>query len=102
MTIPDADHNRDCVRLNIGLLLSQYRIDLEEVAAHCGSNAADVAKALDLSQFLSCPFLEVAMIWAAVERLLHERGWQGDHRNLWWEFDARMGFPKLGPGNRYH
>jgi hypothetical protein len=58
----------------------------------------EASHALDPELFDSSPLILVAKVQCAVEEELSARGWHGEKKQLWSEFDARIKKLKLSAG----
>lgn len=71
-------------------LMRQHGISVKEISADAGINPHFVRVALDYTRFAHCSFMLIAAVHGSVERKLRERGWSGDSKQLWDEFDRRL------------
>ncbi len=75
---------------SITILLKQYGLTPEQIGVRAGCTSEDVYKALQPELFDTCPLILVARVWSIVETELSARGWQGDNKQLWSGFNARL------------
>lgn len=70
--------------------LRQYGLTPETISARANCSTAEVYGALHPDLFEKYPLILVAKIWSAVEQELSARGWDGEKKQLWGEFEAKL------------
>ncbi len=71
-------------------ILAQYHVTADEVAGQTGYAGTEVQCALDIDRFDTCPVIVLVQIRVVIEKLLRHRGWRGEGRALWRQFDERL------------
>jgi len=67
-----------------------YGLTLETVSMHANCTLEEACHALDPEVFDTSPLILVAKVQGAVEQELSARGWNGEKKQLWGEFDSRL------------
>jgi hypothetical protein len=73
-----------------------YSLTLETVSMRANCTLEEACRALDPEVFDTSPLILVAKVQGAVEQELSARGWNGEKKQLWSEFDERI--KKLSAG----
>lgn len=73
------------------ILLRKHNINLREIADESCDALSVVHRVLDSRHFRSVGYESVLIIRSVAERMLRERGWQGESDDLWGEYDALLG-----------
>ncbi len=75
-------------------LLQDYSITVQDIANPCKLDLDTVCDALSIVAFDSCPLFAIASVRSMLHRLLDERGWKGEEKEIWGKHDIRLLFAR--------
>jgi len=88
MKQPPNQKDSNSSELYVIQLMRFYDIKHSHIAIRIGSNGHTVKRALDTQGSLTTSHGNILLTRKAIEQILNEKGWGGDSKVLWDEFDS--------------